>query len=261
MNYRKTLLALMVFFFLIWFVLPLVSPVARPIIFQATLPIRYLGIFVHEMGHGLFTLFSFGNFHWFQMGWDGGVAITSGGVRAATLLGGLLGPTLLGVLLLIVSTRAKKLGIAYTLLYIFFFAGMYYTLKPLWLSRNEFALLDRWSPINLLGLTVPLGMTLLTLKIGGMSERVQRHYLQILGIFMCYSGYVTTDYIFMYQPLGNGMYSDVRVLAATFWGTPESVSFPRFFITAVAVSVANFSLMAWGVYRALKAEPSTVDRP
>ena len=256
MRHEKTLIGLIAFFFIFWFGIPLIAPQTAGIIYTVTLPVRHLGVFVHEMGHGLFTLLSGGNFHWFQMElMKGGVAITSGGFRVVTILGGLLGPALLGALLLYLSTKAANVRPVLIGLTLLFALGVYYMVKPLFLGNHAHPYLTQWSAFHLLSASIPAAMIWVTLAIMRGSENVQRFFLQIMGILMCYSGYSDTSYIFHYEPLSNGLYSDARVLASTFWTSVETVPFPLFVVTASVISVLNLGLMAWGTYAALKRSP------
>lgn len=258
MNHRKMLIGLMSGFFILWFAIPLVLPQSSRLIGMITMPIRHLGIYVHEMGHGLFTLLSGGRFHWFQMElMQGGVAITSGGIRQVTLLGGLLGPAFFGALLLQASTRVKNLVPILWGLIAFFVIGLFYMFKPLFLSEASYPHLANWNMFLLISAFIPGGAALVTYKIRKLSDKGQRIYLQVMGIFMCYSGFSDTHYIFRYEPLGNGLYSDARVVASTFWPSVESVPFWLFVITAVFISAMNFGLMIWGVHRALKEKQAT----
>ena len=252
-SYRKTLIALIAVFFLLWFVVPLLTPRFAQIIYTFTLPFRYLGVFVHEMGHGLFTLLSGGRFHWFQMEFgSGGVAITSGGIRAFTLLGGLLGPALLGAFLLVMSTRSKSVKPVLIGLMCFFTIGIYYMIKPVFLQEQENPLLSEWRAGYLVSLMIPgLGFAF-TLAVIRRTERVQRFAIQLLGILMCYSGYSDTSYIFEYDPLPNGLYSDARVLASLLGPAPENVPRWLFILTATGISVLNFGCMFFGAGRALR---------
>lgn len=253
-GHRSMLLALMLLFFIMWLVIPLFVPGASKAIYLITLPFRYLGVFVHEMGHGLFTLLSGGQFHWFQMDMNGGVALTSGGFRAATLLGGLLGPALLGAWLLQSSTRALKLGGVFGALIALFVIGIYYMLKPLFLSSDHYPELQNWQLTYLIALVVPGGAGLATLLMQRLGERWQRLYLQVLGILMCYSAFSDWRYILKYDVLNNGLYSDSRVLGSLFWpGGPERLPQFAFVVIAGFVCLANFSLLFWGVHKALKS--------
>ncbi len=251
--HRKMLIGLIAFFFILWFVVPLLFPFAARAVFLITLPARQLGVYVHEMGHGLFSVISGGRFHWFEMElMQGGVAITSGGSRLLILLGGLLGPTLFGVVLLQASTRAANTRWALISVAAFFALGVYFMAKPLFLDRARHAMLGDWSPSNLLMALLPAAAALFTIKMMSFSDRWQRFYLQALGVLMCFSGFSDTRYIFQYAQLPNGMYSDTRVAASLFWGAPESVPFWLFFFAATVISALNLGLMFWGGYRALR---------
>ncbi|MDJ0841602.1 MAG: M50 family metallopeptidase [Acidobacteriota bacterium] len=252
-QYRITLIGLIVAFFLLWFIIPLFVPGLSRTMFMVTLPFRNLGIFVHEMGHGLFALLSGGNFHWFQMElMQGGVAITSGGLRVFTLLGGLLGPALIGAVLLQTSTRLHNLRWVMIGLGLFFCCGVYYMIKPVFLSAEQYPLLQNWSAGSLIALVIPVGGAAVTFFLMRLGDALQRLYLQMLGILMCYSGYSDTAYIFRFEQLDNGLYSDTRMLASLLGPSPENVPQMLFVIVAGGISVLNFGLMFWGTWRALK---------
>jgi hypothetical protein len=239
-------------FFLLWIILPLLLPNTAYLIYWLTAPLRYLGVFVHEMGHGLAALISGGSFYWFQMNMDGGVAITGGGLQGLVLLGGLLGPALTGSLLLMASTRAEKLLIPYLILLLLFVCGAYYMLKPLLLSGREYPLLQQWQFSYLLALIVPVSAAALIVIILRQSDAWQRMVLQVLGIVMCYSAFSDTSYIFQYATLRNGMFSDTRVFTALFWpGGPADVPWLAFAIVAILICLMNFALLALGAARAL----------
>ncbi len=253
LGHRRMLLSLMSLFFLLWIVVPLLFPGLAYFTYLATAPLRYLGVFVHEMGHGFASLISGGAFHWFQMDGDGGAAITSGGLQSLVLLGGLLGPALFGSVLLIASTRLEKLRLPYLVLLLFFCSGAYYILKPLVLSSADNAPLMQWHASHLLALALPVSLIVATLILLRATDASQRLVLQLLGIVMCYSAFSDTSYIFQYEVLRNGMYSDARVFASLF--TPFSVQalpWLVFIIFAVVIAALNFALLGLGVTRALR---------
>ncbi|MFZ6656958.1 M50 family metallopeptidase [Undibacterium sp. TJN19] len=242
----------MLLFFLLWIILHLLFPNLAYPIYWLTAPLRYLGVFVHEMGHGLAALISGGSFYWFQMNMDGGVAVTGGGVQGLVLLGGLLGPALMGCILLIASTRAEKLLIPYLALLLLFFSGAYYMLKPLLLSGREYSLLQQWQFSYLLALIVPVSAGALIIAILRQTDAWQRMVLQVLGIVMCYSAFSDSSYIFQYAPLRNGMFSDARVFTSLFLpGGPADVPWLAFIIVAALICVMNFALLGLGAARAL----------
>lgn len=250
-NHRGMLLGLMITFFLLWVVLPLVVPGARNLVYSVTTPFRYLGVFVHEMGHGLFTLLSGGHFFFFKMNFNGGIAVTAGGMRGATLLGGLLGPGLLGAWLLMSSTRRSRMTVVFWVLILFFMSGIYYMIKPLFIGDR--AIIGDWSIVYLLALVVPIGGIGAIILAMRVREQFQRIFVQILGITMCYSAFSDTRYIMHFEPLGNGLYSDSRVFAGLLWpGGPDTLPWVVFLVVAIGISLANIALMAWGTWRALK---------
>lgn len=252
----------MVFFFVFWFVIPLVFPLASRPVYLVTLPFRYLGVLVHEMGHGLGTLATGGSFHWFQLDFlRGGLAVTSGGLRLATLLCGLLGPALAGAALLQLSTKSNSprpvlYGVA-----VFFLLALYYIAKPLFFGNRQIMATYDWTPLRLAAILVPgiglLGIWYL-LKLG---PGIQRLAIQVLGVVMCYAAYSDTRYIFRYAVLPNGMYSDSRELAGIFWTSAAAAPRWLFWVIAMGISLLNFGLMAWGVWRALQAGEGTLPRP
>ena len=253
LGHRRMLLSLMAVFFLLWIVLPLLLPSQAYLLYWLTAPLRYLGVFVHEMGHGLASLISGGSFYWFQMDTNGGAAITSGGWQSLVLLGGLLGPAVFGSILLMISTRAEKLLFAYLVLLLFFACGGYYMLKPVFMSSNTYPLLAQWHAAHLLGLALPVTLILASIFVMRASDAWQRLVLQCLGIVMCYSAFSDTSYIFQYEALRNGMYSDAREFAALF--SPFSVQglpWLVFVFFAALIAILNFALLGVGVLRALR---------
>lgn len=252
-NHRIFLAGLILAFFLLWILIPLLLPQTERVIYLVTLPLRYIGIFVHEMGHGLASLVSGGSFHWFQMDMSGGLALTSGGFSGIRLLGGLLAPALIGALLMVGSIRLRYLEPIYIGLLVFFAAGIYYMIKPLFLSESTVPAVASWSPIYLLGALIPAGGAVLTLFARTGTESVRRVYLQFMGVILCFSAFSDTHYIFHYAPLGDGLFSDARVFASLVWpGGPEDVPLLVFVVTSSLISLANFALLSWGTYRALK---------
>ncbi|MFZ6873741.1 M50 family metallopeptidase [Undibacterium sp. Di27W] len=253
LGHRRMLLSLMVVIFLLWIALPLLFPALAYPIYWLTAPLRYLGVFVHEMGHGLASVLSGGRFYWFQMDEYGGAAITSGGMESLVLLGGLLGPALFGSILLMVSTRAQKLRLPYLALLLFFACGGYYMLKPLFMSSSDYPLLRQWHVLHLLALVLPVTLILAMVYLLRASDAWQRLVLQCLGIVLCYSAFSDTSYIFRYEVLHNGGFSDARVFAALF--SPFSVQNLPWLIFALyagLIALLNFALLGLGVMRALR---------
>lgn len=246
---RKWLLSMTLALFVIWFVIPaLYRPAARPI-YILTLPARLLGVFVHEMGHGFGALLSGGRFIWFQMDLNGGVSITEGGVRLIVLLCGLLGPAMFGMIMLRVSTHPRYLRFGQYALMLFFFSGIYYMLKPLWVIGLGRA--GGWTPLHLLMTPFPLAVLLVLYK--SLKAPLGRQLLifQLLVLLVCFSAFSSTGYIFMYEVLPNGLRSDTYQVANLFWAGQEP---PRWFFNLFAWGIAgvNLGLLVIGLLRAVK---------
>jgi len=165
-----------------------------------------------------------------------------------TLIGAVLGAWLLQASTRKSGVKPELIGLA-----LFYLVGMYYIVKPLFLSAEANPMLSGWSARFLFALLVPGLALILNFLMLRLSTFFQRFYLQLLGVLMCYSGYSDTRYIFMYEPLPNGLFSDARVVASLVsWYSPEQVPRLWFIAAAVLISILNFALMFWGVRRALR---------
>ncbi len=252
---RSFLLGLIGSLLFFWFILPLIYPPAARPIYLAFYPISIIGTFVHEMGHGLSAIFTGGHFYWLQIEFfRGGAAITAGGSQLLILLGGLLGPAVTGAMLLAVSTRVNHPKWIMAVLCLYFLVGMFFMIRPILLILTGFSdpLLDRWSMVYLITILVPLVLLLTTLKFMQFSERAQRYYLQFLGVVSCLAGFSSNSYIFMYERLANGGYSDARMVAGTFWTGPETVPFVWFMVFASIIAALNIGLVLYGTWLALR---------
>lgn len=218
------------------------------------MPFRYLGVMVHEMGHGFGALLTGGRFLWFQMDFAGnGVAVTVGGSRAASLLMGLLGPAGMGALLLTASTREPLPKSAFILIFFFFTAATLWILRPLQPGLTAGISNSDWSFFYLLSVIWPILGIFLTYY-AFQHERWGRLYLQIFGLILCFAAFSDTEYFLLYESFGDGMYSDVRVLAGLIIGGPENVPRIWFTIAALSVSLANFLFLFLGARQALKSQ-------
>jgi hypothetical protein len=65
-----------------------------------------LGIYVHELCHGVSSWLTGGDFHRFRVSGDGGVCVTSGGYRGLVLAAGYVGTVLLGAVFLARSAQS-----------------------------------------------------------------------------------------------------------------------------------------------------------
>ncbi|CAM2006244.1 M50 family metallopeptidase [Acanthopleuribacter pedis] len=256
---RSFLLGLIGGLLFFWFILPVIYPPAARYTYLALYPITIIGTFIHEMGHGLASLATGGSFLWLQIEFfRGGSAITAGGWRLMILLGGLLGPAITGAVLLAVSTRVRPRWVMITLA-LYFVLGIFFMVKPLWYLFTGFSdpLLDRWQLSYLATLLVPVALLAATLKFMQFSEVGQRYFIQFLGVISCLAGFSSNSYIFMYEPLAGGGYSDARMIAGTFWTGPETVPFFWFVVFASIITVTNIAAVLYGTWLALKPTGST----
>lgn len=252
---RRFLLGLISALLFFWFALPLIYPPAARIIYLAFYPISIIGTFIHEMGHGLTAIFTGGHFYWLQIEFfRGGAAITAGGSQLLILLGGLLGPAVTGAILLAVSTRVRQPKWIMSVLCLYFLLGMFFMIRPILLFFTGFSdpLLERWSIFYLITILVPLTLLLTTLKFMQFSQRAQRYFVQFLGVVSCLAGFSSNSYIFMYQQLPNGGYSDARMVAGTFWTGPETVPFAWFMVFSSIIAGLNIGLVLYGTWLALR---------
>ena len=259
----RFLIGLISVFAFLWLVMPLIYPPSSRWIYIAMLPISQLGTFVHEMGHGLGAIFTGGHFHWLQIEMmRGGAAITSGGWPLFVLLGGLLGPAMAGALLMYLSTRVKRSRPVLAVLCFLQVAGMFFMIKPMFIAilQPSAPLIDQWRFSYLSSLIIPTIGLLLTVKICFLSERIQRRYLQFLGVIMCLAGFSSNSYIFTYRVLSNGGYSDARMVAGMLWSGPETVPFAIFVVVATVISILNIALMLTGAYVSIRSKRPKANR-
>jgi hypothetical protein len=254
---KRSLLILITIFLLVWFVLPNLFPQTAPFIHFATLPARQVGILIHEMGHGIGAVLTGGIFSYLQlMPLQGGIAYTAGGLSLAVLLLGLWGPTLFGVGLLLASAKHYNPRTLLVALLIFFLLSLYFMLTPLFLPSHRLPQNVYFDLTQFIALLVPLSCIAVILRSLHWRESSQHLLIQISGIFCCFSGYSDTHYIFWYEPLAPGLYSDTRQVAGTiFLVGAANVPYSLFFIVACGISLVNFGFLGWGVWKIFKSDP------
>lgn len=213
---------------LLYFV-PFGRLIGRPLILFST--------FAHEMGHGLAALAVGGEFLHFKMWLNGsGVASTrvaDGGVlRAATSLGGLIGPALLSMLLFALATRPRWAR------WVVGAFGLVCALSVVLVVRNLF------------GIVFVSGCSALLLAIGWFgSQRIAHFTLVFLGTQLALTVYSRSDYLFTpIAKTGGGEFpSDVanisRALGMPYWFWGGLIAL---------LSAAILFIGCWIYYRALK---------
>lgn len=254
--YKKSLLILIIAFFIIWLLLPNVYPPLGPWVTMLTMPARQVGILIHEMGHGLGAILTGGVFSYLQLiPFYGGVAYTAGGFSLIILLLGLWGPTLFGVALMIGSVSKRNPKQMLVALLIFFLLSLYFMLTPLFLPSSRLPAGIGFTFTQLFALLVPLSCIAVILHSFKMRTKYQRLILQVSGILSCFSGYSDNRYIFHYPALGPDLYSDAREVAGSvFLVGAANVPYSLFFVVACGISLVNFGLLFWGLYTIYKTK-------
>lgn len=214
---------------LLLYFLPFGRLVGRPLILFST--------YAHEMGHGLAAMAVGGEFVHFKMWLNAsGLALTrvpTGGLmRAATSLGGLIGPALLSMVLFALATRPRW---ARGLVAIF---GVLCAVSVVLVVRNLF------------GIAFVSGCAALLIAIGWFGSRRIAHFtLVFLGTQLALTVYSRSDYLFTPTArTGAGEFpSDVANIA-------NALGMPYWFWGGLIalLSAAILFVGCWIYYRALK---------
>lgn len=155
-------------------------------------PLSLLATYAHEMGHGLSALASGAAFDQLLLHADGsGMAVWHGSPgRIGTALiaaGGLLGPTLAGITLLLLSPSPPWARVVLALL-----AALITLSVVLW-SRNTFGV------VFLLALAVTLALAAWAL-----ADAAAAFLLHLIALTLCLSWFSDLSYMFSAQALVNG---------------------------------------------------------
>lgn len=179
-------------------------------------PFTILATWFHEMGHGLIAIVLGGRFEKLMIFSNGsGLAYHSGHLaldrigRALVSAGGLMGPPVVGSVLLLASRHRQSARLALRVL------GTLLLLSTLIWVRSLFG----WLMLPLIGLAI------LYLSLESVAW-LQRFAAQFLGVQACISSYRQLDYLFSYSATigGRTMLSDTGriaqqlVLPYWFWG-------------------------------------------
>jgi hypothetical protein len=174
---------------------------------QLLYPLSLLATYAHEMGHGLTALLVGAQFDQLLLHADGsGVALWRGNPgRLATALiaaGGLMGPTLAGITLLLLSRSPRFARAVLALL-----AALLTVSVALW-SRNGFG------AVFLLALAAALGIAARALP-----DNAAAFFLHLIALTLCLSWFTDLGYMFSAQAMVNGVArpSDSAVIADALW--------------------------------------------
>ena len=233
MNSRKTLLIAVITIGLIWQI-----PYGQQILY----PLSLLATYAHELGHGLTALLVGADFDRLFLHADGsGLAVWRGNpgriASAMIAAGGLLGPSLLGVTLLMLSRTALNMR---RLLFVLAFLLLATTI--IW-TRNLFGI------AFLLAATAMIGLAAKYLPETGAAL-----ILNLLAVTLCLSLFKDLDYMFSASAIVDGVPhpSDTTRIAEVLW-------LPYWFWGALIAACA-LSLLAGGIWIACRGKENTSDK-
>ncbi len=199
---------------------------------QVLYPLTLLATYAHEMGHGLTALLLGAQFDQLLLHADGsGMAVWHGNPgRIATALiaaGGLVGPTVAGITLLLLSRSPRFARAVLGTLALLLTVSM-----VLW-SRNSFG------AVFLMALAATLALAARVLP-----DTAAAFLLHLIAATLCLSWFTDLDYMFSAQAIVNGVAqpSDSAVMAQALW-------LPYWFWGGV-VAVFSLAVVALGISKA-----------
>jgi hypothetical protein len=221
-----------------------------PFAWVVTYPFRIFVTLIHETGHALATLATFGSVNRIQLAWNGsGVTETAGGVRLFISSAGYLSTTLFGAALLLVlrrerNARAAAMATAMMVLAVtLFFAGNLLA----WLA----------------GLAIGVGMLLLALKA---KPRIVHFFMSFLAIQLVLNAFfdlLNLMYLSAFEP---GRLTDAQNMANATGGFVPAIvwavgwSLLSILILAVTLVVYYRSLRQRAALAAAPPPPLITDR-
>lgn len=203
-------------------------------------PFTVLAVYAHEMGHGLTAMLVGADFLKLELFVNGGLATWRGDVgrlgQALIAAGGLIGPSLAGAGLLMVSRRAARAPIILAVL------GGLIGLSTVLFASGAFALL----------------FTALTatacLAVARKAPKAAPFVLQLLGVQLCIALFRDVHYMFSEGGTLGGVQhaSDTAAIA-------EALFLPYWFWGGL-IAATSFAILVGGLYRALRPLPTPASR-
>lgn len=201
---------------------------------QVLYPFTLLATYAHEMGHGLTAMLMGAEFEALQMHADGsGLAHWRGDVgafaRALIAAGGLVGPSIAGAIVLVVSKKNQR---APTILVTL---AVLMGLSAIIWARSLFAL------IFILGCAAAF---VLLARV----PKVAPFFVKLVGVQLCLAVFRDLDYMFAGNAVVDGVVgrSDSAAIA-------EALLLPYWFWGGV-VAMFSFAVLAGGLYLALRSD-------
>ncbi len=198
---------------------------------QLLYPLTLIATFAHEMGHGITALLTGADFDYILLNVDGsGTAVWHGNpgrlATAAIAAGGLFGPSLGGVTLLLLARSTKLARPLLALL-----AVLLVICAALW-SRNAFGVFFLLST-----------SAILILAARWLSDVLAAFLLNLVAATLCMSWFTDLDYMFSAEAVVNGMRhpSDSAVIA-------QVLGLPYWFFGTLIATV-SLVVLAVGIVR------------
>lgn len=172
-------------------------------------PFTILGVWFHEMGHGITAIFLGGSLHSLELLPDGsglakfsGVEFLGGIGKAMVAAGGPLGPSIAGALLIGLSRNQKFSGV------LLFLLGSVLLLSAILWIRTLFGFIFIFI----------IGLAILFLSIKG-KPGLKTVLVRLLGVQACVSVFLSIDYMFSAGGIigGNEYISDTAVMERELW--------------------------------------------
>jgi hypothetical protein len=205
-----------------------------PIGHQLLYPFTLLATYAHELGHGLTAVLLGGDFHSLEMYADGsGLAKWSGDVgrigRGLVAAGGLVGPSIAGATILVLSRRTTRARV------LLFLMAAAMVLTVVLVARSLFAVAF-------------LGVVAATLVVvARFASGLAPFFVQLIGVQLCIAVFRDVDYMFSPGAVVDGQQrlSDSAAIA-------DALFLPYWFWGGMT-AVFSVSVLALGLWVALRS--------
>jgi hypothetical protein len=214
-------------------------PLGREVLYPFTL----LATYAHEMGHGITALLLGAHFESLEMYANGsGLAHWTGDVgrigRGLIAAGGLVGPSIAGAFVLILSRRTRGARM------VLYAMSVFMALSLIVVARSVFAIVF-----------IGTSAAALVAVARFFKDSIAPFFVQLIGVQLCLSVFRDVSYMFsdgalvdgVLHPSDSAQIADALLLPYWFWGA----------LTAAF----SFAVLAIGLYLALKSPPKVAPIP